>query len=292
MARKEPAALLPGVAAPDTGLLRRLAAWPSWELVICGLAGHALLGREVAAVRPQDDLVLREAGGVRWHRCLRCDTWVALPTPAEPTREHLPPRSEIDLPDRGKPLRDRMVLRTIALVRAVGFVAMVALGIFLLVLRSARADAQSRLYETVTNLVGGAAGSSDPEVQKQIDSVFSLSADDLERLGISFIVLGLLLAVEAVGLWRMSRWAYYFSFVVTAIQIPFEGLHIGHGGSSLKVVNLLIDLGVLVYLVVFKRLFGVRGGVRREREIRYADVGWPALEAATPPASAGPVPAA
>ena len=33
---------------------------------------------------PIDALIAREIDGVRWHRCLRCDSWLALPAPAGP----------------------------------------------------------------------------------------------------------------------------------------------------------------------------------------------------------------
>ena len=56
--------------------------------------------------------------GVRWHRCLRCDSWLPFPPPEDPVRRHPPDRDEIELPLRGKPLRDKIVLRVIAVDRA------------------------------------------------------------------------------------------------------------------------------------------------------------------------------
>jgi len=100
-----------------------------YELIGCGLRGHALLGTDVARVRPEDDLVLREPGdGLRWHRCLRCDSWIPLEPPSAPTGEHLADRADIELPLRGRPLRDRYVLRLIALDRVVHFIVLGALA--------------------------------------------------------------------------------------------------------------------------------------------------------------------
>ena len=48
---------------------------------------------------------------------MRCDSWLALTPPDHPTRKYPPARDEITLPLRGKPLRDRYVLRLIALDR-------------------------------------------------------------------------------------------------------------------------------------------------------------------------------
>jgi len=52
--------------------------------------------------------------------------------------------------------------------------------------------------------------------------------------------------------------------------------------SALKIITLIINLAIVVYLLVSKRLFGLRGGGRAERAEREADVGWDAIERATP----------
>src|SRR5206468_4721182 len=141
----------PGITQPGLRLWTRAARWPWFELVMCGLLGHAVVGRDVAEVRPEDALVLREIDGVRWHRCLRCDTWMALPAPDVPLREHLPPRVEIELPDRGKPLRDRTIVRLIAVGRAIGFLVLSLLGVLFLLGSSSRAAAESSLSNALTN---------------------------------------------------------------------------------------------------------------------------------------------
>jgi hypothetical protein len=41
-------------------------------------------------------------------------------------------------------------------------------------------------------------------------------------------------------------------------------------------------VAIAVYLLLAKRLFGLRGGGRAEQAERERDTGWPALEAATP----------
>ena len=66
-----------------------------WELLACGARGHVLAGTDVREVTEQDSVIVREIDGVRWHRCLRCDVWVALPPPAAPARLHPPERAEI-----------------------------------------------------------------------------------------------------------------------------------------------------------------------------------------------------
>ena len=67
---------------------------------------------------------MREIDGLRWYRCVRCDSWVPLPPPEHPARETPPSRDEVDLPLRGKALRDKIVLRVIAIDRAIHFVVL------------------------------------------------------------------------------------------------------------------------------------------------------------------------
>ena len=47
-------------------------------------------------------------------------------------------------------------------------------------------------------------------------------------------------------------------------------------------VALVLNLAVAVYLLLAKRLFGLRGGGKAERAEHDADIGWPAIERATP----------
>jgi hypothetical protein len=58
------------------------------------------------------------------------------------------------------------------------------------------------------------------------------------------------------------------------------------------VLTLVINLAVVAYLLVSKRLFGLRGGGQAERSEREADTGWAALERATPYLVTPPVPPA
>src|SRR5881396_2023860 len=84
-----------------------------YELIACGLRGHELVGMDAEEIRPVDAALVRQRDGTRWYRCLRCDSWLPLPPPAEAeiTREHLPALEQVHLPLRGKPLRDKVVLR-------------------------------------------------------------------------------------------------------------------------------------------------------------------------------------
>ena len=88
--------------------------------------------------------------------------------------------------------------------------------------------------------------------------------------------------VEAIGLWLGQRWAEYLTFVATVVFVPYEIYELTKSVTALKVLTLVINLAIAVYLLFAKRLFGLRGGGRAERAEHEADTGWTAIERATP----------
>jgi uncharacterized membrane protein (DUF2068 family) len=257
-----------------------------WELITCGVSGHALVGRDAAAADEQDAIVVCDRGDVRWHRCLRCDGWIALPRPGRPSREHPPDRAEIEVPLRGRALRDRIALRLIALDRLTHFLILGLLGIGVLAFAAHRITIKDTFYRVLTAIQGGVAGgpvqmSGHVGIVHDLDRLFSLQSGTLDELGIALLAYAALEGAEAVGLWLGKRWAEYLTFVSTTILLPLEVYEIIHKGSLLKVIGFLINLAVVIFLLYRKRLFGLRGGGAADEAERTRDMGWPAIEAAT-----------
>jgi uncharacterized membrane protein (DUF2068 family) len=262
-----------------------------WELIVCGVRGHVLYGTDAAEIRPADSLLAREdpVHSVRWHRCLRCDSWVALTVPEHPSRRHLPDRTEITVPLRGRALRDRVVLRLIALDRLVHFLILVLLGVVVLLLAANEHSVRASFYRVVTDIQGGVGASpvqnSHVGILGDLNKVFSLRTGSLREVGVALIAFGLLEGIEAVGLWLARRWAEYLTFVATAILLPLEVYELTERVSALKLIGFLINLAVVVYLVWAKRLFGVRGGGAVDEAQRAEAVSWERVRRSTPPVS-------
>ena len=106
-------------------------------------------------------------------------------------------------------------------------------------------------------------------------------------LGAAIAAYAALEGVEAIGLWLGRRWAEYLTFVATVVFVPYEIYELTKSVTALKVLTLVINLAIVAYLLFSKRLFGLRGGGRAERAEYDADVGWPAIERATPAAVPG-----
>lgn len=260
-----------------------------YELLVCGVKGHDLVGTDAAKVRPEDHLVAREMGGHRWHRCLRCDSWLPLPPPAAPTHDVPPEQDEIVLPPRGRPLRDLVVLRLIAIDRAFHFVVLALLGVAIFLFASNRAGLRDSFYRVVTDLQGGVGGGpvqysthATHGLLHELDRLFTLKSGTLHLLGAAVLAYALLEGIEAYGLWKQRRWAEYLTFLATALFLPLEIYELSERVSALKVFALIVNLAILVYLLLAKRLFGLNGGAAADEALRERDAGWPALERATP----------
>lgn len=280
------------VPAPGTEKPRRYRPKLRYELIDCGLHGHELLGTDAAALRAEDGLFARESGGLRWYRCLRCDSWLPLNRPEQPTRQCPPSRDDITLPLRGKPLRDRYVLRLIALERVVHFLALGALAAAVLLFAGNRAMLNEDFTAILKDLQGGLGGpvvNSNHGIVHDLRSLFAVSITSLYLVGAAIAVYAVMEGVEAVGLWLGKRWAEYLTFVATIVFVPYEVYELAKSVTALKVVTLVVNLAIAAYLLLAKRLFGLRGGGKAERAEHDADVGWPAIERATPKSTPDPL---
>src|SRR6476620_4781850 len=259
----------PHVAAPGTERPRRFRPKLRYELIGCGLHGHEILGPDAAALRAEDELFARDSGGLRWYRCLRCDSWLPLTPPEHPARKYPPARDEIMLPLRGKPLRDRYVLRLIAVDRLLHFLVLSALAAAVCLFASDRAALDAEFTRILNDLQGGVGGplsNSRHGIVHDLQYLFAVNIKNLYLVGAAIAAYALLEGIEAIGLWFAKRWAEYLTFVATIINVAVAG-----------------------YLLYAKRLFGLRGGGRAERAEREADTGWTAIERATPKSTRQPL---
>jgi uncharacterized membrane protein (DUF2068 family) len=278
----EPSPPAPGIEKP-----KRFRPKFHYELLVCGIRGHLLIGTDVAEVRRQDSVVVREDGGVRWHRCLRCDSWLPLPPPKDAPLPCLPPLDQIPVPVRGRPLRDKIVLRAIAIDRAFHFVVLAFLAVLVFFVAAHQHELQHRFYRVLADIQGEIGGGSTQEgkhtgILHDLDELFTLKSSTLHVLGVAIFIYALVEGAEAVGLWYQQRWAEYLTFIATALFLPLEVYELTTRVSPFKVSALLINLVILVYLVSAKRLFGFRGGVAAEQAAHERDVGWPALKRTEP----------
>jgi uncharacterized membrane protein (DUF2068 family) len=247
------------------------------------------VGTDVRVIVMADADVVREHDDLRWHRCLRCDSWLPRLPPAEPARERLPGRDEIVVPLRGRALRDRYVLRLIAVERSIHVLVLsgLAVAVFLFIghRKTLRHD-----YVAIINALFGASGG--PDARKGLlgdfRHLFVISPSHLYDIGFLLVAYATLEAVEMVGLWMAKRWAEYLTFVATLALVPLEVYELLSAFGWLKLVTFIVNVAVVVYLALGKRLFGLRGGHAADVARREADAGWQAIDRRPPGQPVGP----
>jgi len=234
------------------------------ETLVCAFRGHCAPAVAARNLRDGDWLVgVTATGGAHLARCLRCDAWV-LADPAAADRDDLGAVADLAVPERGKQLRDSLVLKLIAVDRGVHSLVFGLLAVGLFFLRSHLGGLQNQATGFVRDLSAGLAGtgqdSSRSFVLRSLNRIVGLSPKTLGVPLVTAVIYAVIEGVEAVGLWRGRRWAEYLTALATAGFLPLELDELHKKVSAGRVVALVINLAVLVYLVWAKHLFGIRGG--------------------------------
>jgi uncharacterized membrane protein (DUF2068 family) len=93
-----------------------------------------------------------------------------------------------------------------------------------------------------------------------IQHAFTLNTRTLTWLALAAAAYAVIEIIEAVGLWLLKRWGEYFAMIATSAGLPYEIYELSNKITVLRVVAFVINLGLVLYLVLTKRLLGVRGG--------------------------------
>ena len=194
------------------------------------------------------------------------------------------------MPARGPVLRDRYVLRLIAFDRAIHVLVLGTLALVLFTFARHNHSLHRDYVNIMNDLSGGDPGASNARgILGYLGRAFKYSSSDLIKLGIVLSAYAALEATEMVGLWFNKRWAEYLTFIATTALVPFEIYELANGVSAFKLITLILNVAVVVYLLLAKRLFGLRGGHAAELARREHLGGWAAIERATVTPSTGSI---
>jgi len=143
----------------------------------------------------------------------------------------------------GDPPRTRLVIRLIAVERALRGLLLLAAGIYLLfhlntdfghvaerVVRSIDIDPNQHFFHRI------------------ILHLHHLRAHTLRIAGIAALGYGGLELTEGVGLWLDQLWAEYLTVIATSLLIPFELYELTIGPSLWKAGGILVNVLIVLYL--------------------------------------------
>jgi uncharacterized membrane protein (DUF2068 family) len=202
-------------------------------------------------------------------RCVRCDVWVAGRPPEHPVRDHLPPLDELPLPRRGEELREAIIIRVIAVDRAIHAVVFGLVAVLVFAVELNLGGLQAQAHSLLDGLRATVAQTGqEPQrgfLARELVHLLGVSSHTLLVLAFTATAYCVVEAIEAVGLWRERRWAEYLTAVATAGFLPFEVHELLVRVTVFRIGALIVNLAILVWLVRRKKLFGVGGGVRAFR---------------------------
>jgi len=230
-----------------------------WELLTCAFAGH------VTYAPDEDDLAERLSGttglGDVW-RCLRCGDFAV----GEP---HGRGRAE-DAPMimRGKALRQAFIIRALAVERLFRAVVIAVAAYAVWKFRGARGSIQATLDRDLPIFRAAGFKVDQMTVVHELEKALTAKPSTLALLTLMLAAYALLEVVEGVGLWLLKRWGEYFAVIATSVFLPLEIHDLAKGITMTRVVTFTINVAAVIYLLVSKRLFGLRGGRRAYDEER------------------------
>jgi uncharacterized membrane protein (DUF2068 family) len=226
-----------------------------WNLRVCGWRGHVTYVPDEESLR--DRLHAETPVGTAW-RCLRCGDFAL----GEPKGGG--PAEGAPVVARGKALQDAIVLRVLAVERFVRAV-LILFGAYLLYRFRASQNAAQRAFTENLPLIRPIADKlgynlDDSAIVHTIRNVIEARSSTLLWVAVGLAVYGILQVVEAAGLWLLKRWGEYFAVVATSLGIPVEVYELAERVTVVRIGALVINLAAVLYILLSKRLFGLRGG--------------------------------
>src|SRR4051812_34440786 len=226
-----------------------------WNLRTCARKGHVTYAPDESQFRAK--LEADTPLGSGW-RCLRCGTYV-LGAP-----HGSGPADEAPVLLRGKALRAAFILRALAIERWVRGLILIGLATAVLKLKSTQVSLQDLFNRDLKALKPFFDQIhfkvSDSSTVNSIEKILHAKTSTLNLIAVALFLYGALQIVEGIGLWSLKRWGEYVAVVGTTLFIPLEVYEVVDSASWLKVIVLVINVAAVIYLLLSKRLFGIRGG--------------------------------
>lgn len=222
-----------------------------WELVTCALAGHVTYAPNEQALA--DRLSGTTGLGKVW-RCLRCGEFIVGEPHGRGRAEEAP------LIMRGKALRQAIIIRALAIERLFRAVVIMLAAYAVWKFRGARGAIQATLDRDLPVFRAAGFKVDQMTIVHELEKALAAKPSTLALLTLMLTGYALIEVLEAVGLWLLKRWGEYFAVIATSVFLPLEIHDLAKGVTMTRLVTFGINVLAVIYLLVSKRLFGLRGG--------------------------------
>ena len=230
-----------------------------WELVTCGFAGHVTYAPDEEALA--DRLSGKTGLGEVW-RCLRCGDF-ALGEPHG--RGHA---EDAPMIMRGKALRQAFIIRALAVERLFRAVVILLAAYAVWKFRGARGAIQATLDRDLPIFRAAGFKVDQMTIVHELEKALAAKPSTLAVLTLMLVAYAVVGLIEGVGLWLLKRWGEYFAVIATSVFLPLEIHDLTKGITMTRVVTFTINIAAVIYLLISKRLFGLRGGRKAYDEER------------------------
>jgi uncharacterized membrane protein (DUF2068 family) len=226
-----------------------------WNLYRCGRIGHITYAPDESDLR--EYLHATGVSGELW-RCLRCGTFVT----GEPSSAG--PAVQAPVIKRGKEIRSELILRVFAVERFLRFLLFGAVAYAIWQFSTSKLSIEQTFNRDLPIVRSSFSqlgfNISHSSVLIEFRKALHISQGTLALIAAGVAAFAVVELIEGIGLWMSKRWGEYFAMVVTSLGLPYEIYDLTEKVSWGKLVLFAINLALVLYLVLTKRLFRVRGG--------------------------------
>jgi uncharacterized membrane protein (DUF2068 family) len=174
------------------------------------------------------------------------------------------PAAKAPVVRRGKELRSAFILRLFAVERFLRGILVAVIAYAAWRFKYSRHSIEQefdRELPVLRTLLNGLGYNVDhSKLVGLIKHAFTLNPKTLTWLALIAAGYALIEGLEAAGLWLLKRWGEYFAMVATSVGIPYEIYDLTAKITVLRLAFFSVNVALVVYLVLTKRLFGARGG--------------------------------
>jgi len=224
----------------------------TWELRTCARRGHVTYA-------PDDEALAERLSGTTglgevW-RCLRCGDFV----PGPPHGRG--PADDAPMVIRGKALRQAIILRALAVERWIRAVLIALAAYAVWKFHGAQGAIQAAFDRDLPLLRNAGIKVDQMTAIHELEKALAAKPSTLALLTLALVVYALIELAEGIGLWLLKRWGEYFAVVATSVFLPLEVYDlVSKGVTTTRLGAFVINVAAVIYLLVSKRLFGLRGG--------------------------------